>query len=97
VRSRSPHARPGSGRHAAIPGFWVCLPLPKNVVTEDQCIEFAREQSRRFEQVVLALSRRVSIVFSRGQLVDRLEAASGRSIGPMVKIGKQLVQFEASE
>jgi hypothetical protein len=80
----------------AIPGFWVCLLVPENMITEDERIEYARDQSRRFEQLVLALSGRVSIVFSRGQLVDRLEAAPGRSIVPVLMIGKQLAEFETS-
>jgi len=81
----------------AIPGFWVCLQVPESMVTEDECIEFARDQSQRFEQVVLGLSRRASIVFSRGQLVNRVQAMPGRLAMSVIKIGRSLVQFEASE
>jgi hypothetical protein len=81
----------------AIPGFWVGLPLPDIVITEDECIEYARDQSRRFQQVVLALSRRTSVVFTRGQLVNRVEAMPDRLTMSVMKIGRSLVQFEASK
>lgn len=59
----------------------------------------AKELTRGREQmrVVVAVSRRVSFVFERGQLVDRLEAASGRSTVPVVQIGRSVVQFVATE
>jgi len=51
-----------------------------------------REQMR----VVVALNRRLSFVFQRGQLIDRLEAAPGRNV-PVMQIGRSLAQFNAAE
>jgi transcriptional regulator with XRE-family HTH domain len=46
-------------------------------------------------RVIVAVSRRLSFVFQRGKVVDRLEARSGHSVVPAMRIGRSIVQFEA--
>lgn len=59
----------------------------------------AKELTRGREQmrVIVAVSRRLSFVYQGGELVNRIEAASGRSTAPVMKIGKSLVQFDATD
>jgi hypothetical protein len=45
-------------------------------------------------RVIVAVSRRLSFVFQRGQLVDRLDVSAGDRVVPVVQIGKSFIQFE---
>ncbi len=56
----------------------------------------AKELTRGREQMraVVAVSRRLSFVFERGVLTQRIEAAPGRSV-PVMQIGHSLVRFDA--
>jgi len=79
-------------------GFWYSQPLPVEIEGDElRAMEYARRMTvgREELRVVLAINRRRSITFARGEVIGEREATSNDS-GPHVEIaGKQIV-FEAS-
>ena len=81
-------------------GFWYGQPLPDEIEgDEGRAIEHARRMTvgREDMRVVLALSRRRSITFVRGEIVATTEAKPNVTLTPHVKIGGKSVVFEAAD
>jgi hypothetical protein len=80
-------------------GFWYSQPLPVEIEDDElRAIDHARRMTAGREElrVVLAVNRRRSMTFARGQLVGTMEATPERSVTPHVEIAGQRVVFEAS-
>jgi hypothetical protein len=79
-------------------GFWFSKSLPVEIENEAQAVEHARRMTvgREELRVVLAVDRRRSMTFTRGQLVGTMEATPERSVTPHVEIGGKRIVFEAS-
>ena len=76
-------------------GFSYRHRLPE-VCHELEAFRLAKQMTAGREmRVIVAVSRRLSFVFQRGELVDRLEARPAQSVVPAVRVGKSLVQFAA--
>ena len=81
-------------------GFWYGQPLPDEIEGDElRAIEYARAMTvgRQDMRVVLALSRRRSITFARGEMVGTTEAKPNVTVTPHVKIGGKSVVFEAAD
>lgn len=80
-------------------GVWFKLPLPVEVENQEQAIEHARQMTvgREELRVVLAVNRRRSITFARGEVIAVGEATPGRSLTPHVEIGGKRIVFEARD
>ena len=80
-------------------GFWYGQALPDEIQGDElRAIEYARRLTigREDMRVVLALSRRRSITFARGEIVGTTEAKPNITTTPHVKIGAKSVVFEAT-
>lgn len=80
-------------------GFWYGQPLPDEIEGDElRAIQYARQMTvgREDMRVVLALSRRRSITFARGEIVATTEAKPNITAMPHVKIGGKCVVFEAT-
>lgn len=80
-------------------GFWYGQPLPDEIEGDElRAIQYARQMTvgREDMRVVLALSRRRSITFARGEIVTTTEAKPNITAMPHVKIGGKSVVFEAT-
>jgi hypothetical protein len=81
-------------------GFWYGQPLPDEIEGDElRAIHYARQMTvgREDMRVVLALSRRRSITFARGEIVATTEAKPNITAMPHVKIGGKSVVFEATD
>lgn len=81
-------------------GFWYGQALPDEIEGDElRAIEYARAMTvgRQDMRVVLALSRRRSITFARGEMVGTTEAKPNVTVTPHVKIGGKSVVFEAAD
>jgi hypothetical protein len=81
-------------------GFWYSQSLPVEIEDDElRAIEHARRMTAGREElrVVLALSRRRSMSFARGQLVGTMEATPERSVTPHVEIGGKRIVFAARD
>ncbi|HEX6642017.1 MAG TPA: hypothetical protein VF215_12940 [Thermoanaerobaculia bacterium] len=81
-------------------GFWYGQPLPDEIEGDElRAIQYARQMTvgREDMRVVLALSRRRSITFARGEIVATTEAKPNITAMPHVKIGGKSVVFEATD
>ena len=79
-------------------GFWYGQQLPDEIEGDEvRAIEYARRMTvgREDLRVVLAVNRRRSMTFARGQLVGTIEATPERRVTPHVAIGGQRIVFEA--
>jgi hypothetical protein len=79
-------------------GFWFNQSLPVEIENDElQAIEHARRLTigREELRVVLAINRRRSMTFARGQLVGTTEATPN-SVMPHVEIAGKRIVFEAS-
>jgi hypothetical protein len=79
-------------------GFWYGQQLPDEIEGDEvRAIEYARRMTvgREDLRVVLAVNRRRSVTFARGQLVGTIEATPERRVTPHVAIGGQRIVFEA--
>lgn len=80
-------------------GFWYRHPLPVEIEHDElSAVEYARLMTKGREQlrVVLALSRRRSMVFASGEVVGKIEATPQHGVVPSVKIGGRRVVIEAT-
>ncbi len=80
-------------------GFWYGQSLPDEIEDDElRAIDYARRMTvgRQEMRVVLALSRRRSITFARGEIVATAEAKPNITAMPHVKIGGKSVVFEAT-
>lgn len=80
-------------------GFWYSQSLPVEIEGDElRAIEHARRMTvgREELRVVLAMNRRRSMTFARGQLVGTMEATPN-SVTPHVEIAGQRIVFEASD
>ena len=81
-------------------GFWYGQHLPDDIEGDElRAIEYARRITvgREDMRVVLALSRRRSITFARGEIVATTESKPNITAMPHVKIGGKSVAFEATD
>ncbi|HEX7152257.1 MAG TPA: hypothetical protein VF618_12285 [Thermoanaerobaculia bacterium] len=81
-------------------GFWYGQSLPDEIEGDElRAIEYVRAMTvgRQDMRVVLALSRRRSITFARGEMVGTTEAKPNVTVTPHVKIGGKSVVFEAAD
>ncbi len=80
-------------------GVWIKLPLPVEIENEEQAIEHARRMTAGREElrVVLAVNRRRSITFARGEVMGVREATPHSSVTPHVEIGGKRIVFEARD
>lgn len=81
-------------------GFWYSQPLPDEIEGDElRAIQYARQMTvgREDMRVVLALSRRRSITFARGEIVATTESKPNITAMPHVKIGGKSVVFEATD
>lgn len=75
-------------------GFWYKQQLPDEIAGDaDRVITYAGELTRGREEMraVVALSRRLSVIVARGEVIDRRE---GEPVVPVVRIGRATVVFE---
>lgn len=83
----------------AFAGFWYSQPLPVEIEDDElRAIDHARRMTAGREElrVVLAVSRRRSMTFARGQLVGTMEATPDERVTPHVEIAGKRIVFEAS-
>lgn len=80
-------------------GFWYGHPLPDDIQGDELgAAQYARRMTvgREDMRVVLALSRRRSITFARGEIVGTTEATPNITMTPHVNVGGKRVVFEAT-
>ena len=78
-------------------GFWYGQPLPDEIEGDElRAIQYARQMTigRQDMRVVLALSRRRSITFARGEIVG---TKPNTTATPHLQIGGKSVVFEATD
>lgn len=81
-------------------GFWYSQPLPVEIEGDAlQAIEHARRMTvdREELRVVLAVNRRRSMTFARGQLVGTMEATPTVTVTPHMEIAGKRIVFEARD
>jgi len=81
-------------------GFWYRHQLPVEIMIDElQAIDYARRMTAGREglRTVLAVNRRRSIIFARGEVVETIEATPERPMIPFVTIGGRRIQFEGEE
>jgi hypothetical protein len=80
-------------------GFSYRHPLPVEIAADELlAIEYARQKTEGRDELrtVLAVNRRRSIVFARGEVVGTIEATPEHSSIPFVQIGRRRIVFETT-